>query len=104
MVHLGDDGLTAAGQPLGHHHLPQRPVEFEWPTHHVGDEVVEFTAAARPRETHPPEVVVQLELGIVHPHGVVQSERHPDGALAELGNEMKPLFDGPADLGVAGGG
>lgn len=102
MVQLGDDGHTASGQALHHDHLPQGPVELERPAHHVRHQLVELAGPARCREAHTAEMVVELELGVVDPHGVVKPERDPDGTLAQLGHQVQPLLDRPSDLGVAG--
>ena len=104
VVELGHQGRAATGQAFDHHHLPQRAVRVERAAHDVGDQVV---AARRP----PPGsgrlarryVVVELELGVVDPHRVVQAEGHPQRPLAQPGHQVDPLLDHPADLGVTGG-
>ena len=54
-------------------------------------------------EAGPSYVVVELELGVVDPHRVVEAEGHPERPLAQPGHQMDPLLDHPADLGVTGG-
>ena len=49
-------------------------------------------------------MVVELEVGVVDPYRVVQSERHPEGPLPELRYLMQSLLDDTADLRVAGRG
>ena len=49
------------------------------------------------------DVVVEVELGVVDPDRVVQPEGHPEGALAQRGDQVQALLNDPADLRVAGG-
>ena len=51
----------------------------------------------------PAQVIVEVEVGIVHPDRVVQPERHPEGTLTQRGDQMQALLNDPADLRVAGG-
>ena len=50
----------------------------------------------------PAQVVVELEVGVVDPHRVVQAEGHPHGPLAQRGDQVQPLLNHPADLRVTG--
>ena len=50
----------------------------------------------------PAQVVVDLEVGVLHPHGVVQPEGHAHHASAQGGDEMDALVhDGPQPVEVA---
>src|SRR6202451_247271 len=44
------------------------------------------------------QVVVEVELRIVDPDGVVQPEGHPEGALTQRGDQVLALLNDPADL------
>ena len=47
------------------------------------------------------EVVVELELGIVDPHRVMEAEGHSERPLPERGHQVETLLNDPADLRVA---
>ena len=102
MVHLGHQRRPLALEPLDHVHLPQRSVGVELAAHHAGDEGVELGLAAGRRQAGPAQVVVEVEVGIVDPHRVVQSEGHPQGPLAQRGDQVEALLNHPADLRVPG--
>ena len=101
-MHLGDQRRAVLLQPLDHVHLPQRAVGVELAAHHPRHERVELGLSARRRQAGPAQVVVELEVGIVDPDRVVQPEGHPEGPLAQRGDQVEPLLNDPADLGVAG--
>ena len=102
MVQLGHQGRPSSGQALDHHHLPQGAIGVERSAHHVGHQVLQLRLAAGCGEGRPAEMVVELELGVVGPHRVVQPEGDPERPLAHGRRQVDPLLDHPADLRVAG--
>jgi hypothetical protein len=87
VVHLLDDRGPVVGQPLDDRELPQRPGPVE-ALHgdrlgHV-EQVAQRALAGRP---HPPEVVVEVEVGIDHPAGRRPDERRAHDPLAHAGDE-----------------
>ena len=85
MVHLGDQRRAITLEPLDHVHLPQRPVGVELAAHDRGHEGVQLGLPPGRRQAGPAQVVVELEVGVVHPDRVVQPEGHPDRPLAQAG-------------------
>ena len=103
MVHLGHQRRALPFEPLDHVHLPQWAIGVELAAHHAGDERIELGLAARRGQARPAEMVVELEVRIVDPNGMMQSEGNPDGPLPHRGDQVEPLLNDPADLRVAGG-
>ena len=83
MVHLGDEPDHAVGDSLDDVHLPGRLSRREGAAHHLGDLGPEFGIATRSRERHAAQMVGQVEVGVVHPTRVVQSERDGHEPAAE---------------------
>ena len=69
---LAMSAVRPSCQALDDVHLPQRPVGVELAAHHRGHEGVELGLPARRGQAGPGEVVVQLEVGVVHPDRVVR--------------------------------
>ncbi len=101
VMHLGHQRRPLPLEPLHDVHLPQRAVGIERPAHHRRHERVELGLAARRRQAGPGDVVVQLEVRVVDPHGVVEPEGHPHRPLAERPHQVQALLDHAADLRVA---
>ncbi len=76
VVHLGDQPDFAARQPLDNVHLPGGLRGNEGSSHHLGDLRVELVLAAGGREGGPIQVVRQVEVGVVHPARVVETQWH----------------------------
>ena len=105
MVHLGDEGDLAVLEALDDPHLPQGPVAVELAADDVGREIAQLAHAAGRGEGGPPQVVVDVELRIVDPHGVAEAQRHLDEAALEDGGQGDAVVDQLADAaeGVATG-
>ena len=63
-------------------HLPQGTVGIELAAHDGGHEGLELSLAAGRGEAGPEQVVVELELGVVDPDRMMQTEWHTQGSLA----------------------
>ena len=75
VVHLRDRRDVAVLQALDDVHLPQRTGPVERTARDVADELRELLLAAGSGTTDPADVVVEVELGVLDPHRVVQVER-----------------------------
>ena len=102
MVHLGHQRRALPLQALDDVHLPERAIRIQLAAHDAGHVGVELGPASGRRQAGPAQVVVQVEIRVVDPHRVVQTERHPEAALAQGGNQMEALLNDPPDLRVAG--
>ncbi len=83
VVHLVDDGYPVTHQPFSDVHLPQRTIPVQRSAGDLADELVEFTTPARCGYRHLPQVVVDVECGVLDPHRVVQLERDVDQLIAQ---------------------
>ena len=97
VVHLGHQGDLAVLEPLDHPHLPQGAVPVQLAAGDVGREVAQLAHAARRRQGGPPEVVVDVELGVVDPDGVAQAQRDLHQTALEDGDLGDPIDDHLAD-------
>ena len=102
VVHLGHQCRALPLEPLDHVHLPERAVRVELAAHDPGHEGVELGLSSGRGQAGPAQVVVEVEVRIVDPDRVVQPEGHPEGALAQRGDQVQALLNDPADLRVAG--
>ncbi len=101
MVHLGEERGAVALEAFDDMHLPQRTVGVELAAHDTRDEGIQLGAPAGRRQAGPAQVVVDLEVGVVDPHRMVQAERNAHRPLAQRGDEVDPLLDDPSDLRIA---
>ena len=97
VVHLGDQRDLPVLEPLDDPHLPQWPVAVELAADDVGREVAQFAHAAGCREGGAPQVVVDVELGVVHPDRVAEAHRDLDEAALENRGQRDPVADQLAD-------
>ena len=103
MVHLRDQPDLPAGEPLNHVHLPWRLPGCEGTAHHLGDKCRELGLATGRRERGAVKVVVQLELRVVHPARVIETQRDGHEPTSEGGQCGDPRREqiGDAFEGVA---
>ena len=109
VMHLGDDAHVPALEALDDPQLPERAAAVERAPGDLGRELGELVGAAGGRERRPPDVVVEVEVGILDPHRVMHAERDLDYAAAErlearqaLGDELPHRLDGEAAGDVGG--
>ena len=76
MVHLDDDPDITLGQSLHDPHLPQRSGPIELVTGDLAGQLGELEQPPGPGHRRPPDVVVDVEATVVHPHRVAEAERH----------------------------
>ena len=107
VVHLDDQGNLPVLEPLDDPHLPQGPVPVQLAADDVGREVAQLAHPARRGQRRPPEVVVDVELGVVHPDREAQAHGHLDEAALEdrdLGDAVvDELADAPERVAVRHG-
>ena len=92
---------TALGQSFDGDELPQRSFAVERLPHERGGQVVQRSIVGRPAHVHPPQVVVQIEVGVLDPRRVAQrvvaghdtltESRHCDRGTRHPGGERRPV-------------
>ena len=109
VMHLGDDADVAVLETLDDPQLPQRAAAVERAPGDLGRQLGELVEAAGSRQRGPPDVVVEIEVGILDPHRVMQAERDLDHAPAErlearesVGDELPHRLDREAAGNVGG--
>jgi hypothetical protein len=75
-------------------------VTIEGASGDVGDEGGELVRAAGRGHRGAPDVVIEVEIGVVDPHRDVQPERHLDEAVAQRRHEVQPGFEERPHPGV----
>ena len=98
VVDLHEDGHPSIVEAVEHVHPPQRSTAIERHARDVADRLVELRAVAWRREQDAPDVVVEVEVGILDPHGMVEAERDIDDATAEGWDQDEPRPDRVAQL------
>src|SRR4051812_43794656 len=95
---LGDDGETGAArsrpsESLDEVELPERPVAIERSRLHAPDQLAQLVLAARARQGTAAYVVGDVEVLVIHPHGVGQMTRDPAHLLPVSGLQADALGD-----------
>ncbi len=72
-------------------HLPQRAVLVQGATRQVSHERSQLGGAAGRGKAGAAQVMVDLEVGILHPHGVMQTEGHSHHTPSQWWDEMDAL-------------
>ena len=80
LMGLDEQRQPITAEPLDQIHLPQRAGAVQRAARQPGDEVVQLGIAARRRQRRAPDVVGDVEVGVVDPHRPGQ----PEGDLAHL--------------------
>ena len=90
VMDLPDRRDAPAGEPFEEPELPERMASIERDARDPRDDGVHL--ARPPRRGHGglPHVVVEIEIGILDPHGMMEAERYFDQATPERGQEMEP--------------
>jgi hypothetical protein len=78
VVHLDDEADAVVGQSFDDPDLPQRLRPVELLTGDVPGQIGQLPEPAGAGHCRPPHVVLDVELGVVDPHRVAESERHLD--------------------------
>ena len=60
--------------------LPQRPAAVHWPPDNPAHLIGQLIREARAGEVELADVELEVEIGVEHPVGTVESERHSDDA------------------------
>ena len=99
VMHLRDDGDAALGHVLDDPHLPQRPVAVERTSGDVAHDLGQLVHRARRRRADAMEMVVEIELRVLDPHGVVEVERDRNQPPAERLEQVEPRLHQVPNLG-----
>ncbi len=83
VVHLDDEGDLPVLELFDDPHLPQRAVPVQLAADDVGREVGQLAHASGRGQRRPPQVVVDVELGVVHPDREAQAHGHLDEPALE---------------------
>jgi hypothetical protein len=75
MVNLVDDRDPVLGQPLDDVHLPQRPAAVQRGARNLADQLVKLASATRSGHPRLAQVIVEVNVGALNPHGVMQLQR-----------------------------
>jgi len=95
---LADHGDPPVGQAFDEVHLPQRTAAIQWGTGDFADRLVEFTAATGGGHPPRPDVILEVDLGMLPPHGVVELERDVDELIAERLQLVQAFAEHAAEL------
>ena len=97
VVHLMDHGNFIARQPFCDIHLPQGTVAIQRGAGDLADQLVELTPPARGRNLRPADVVVDVDLGVLHPHRVMELQRNVDQLISQRSQRVQPRQCGTAE-------
>src|SRR5581483_5956573 len=98
VVHLGDDADVAVLEALDDVDLPERPAPVELPAGDVAGQLGQLVIATGGRRGDAPQVVVEVEVGILDPHRVVQIEGNRRQTPGELRDQVQAPLDQVAHL------
>ena len=87
---LGEDGHHPVLQAFDEVQLPERLRPVQRPGVDALHEVGQLTVASRFRQCRPAHVEVDVEVGVIGPHGPGQSPRNEHDLLTEPGHEVLP--------------
>jgi hypothetical protein len=96
VVCLREDGEAVVLEPLDDPKLPERLPAVQGLGHDLPHEPFQQTLVPRAGETQVPQVVVQVEAGVVNPYGMIR-ERRPRQALAVARHAVERRFHELAD-------
>ena len=89
MVHQAHQGDLVVLEALHYPAQPQRLGHIQGPGVDLGHQFTEGLAIAGRGAGDTPQVVVRVEIGVVHPYRVVQAEGHLQGLPAEHGQQVQ---------------
>ena len=92
MVRAGIVGDAPLFETAQDDRLPQGTVAVEALFVERGDRRFEFGLPAGGREVHAEDVVVDVEVGIRHPHRVVDHERRFDELVGQVRHEVQQAY------------
>ena len=98
MVDLAQQRHVAVVEALDHVDLPQRPGPVERPAHDLAGERGELGRLAGGGEDVAADVVVEIEVRVLDPDGVVEAERHLHHPAAEGRVAHEPVGDERPEL------
>jgi hypothetical protein len=104
VVGLGDHGPAVLLEALDHPDLPQRLAPVEALRHDPAHETAQLALAPRRRQRRVADVVLDVEVGVVGPHGPAEVERHGADDLAVARDERQLALHHRDHAIVAGAG
>ena len=97
MVDLADHGESPLFEAFDDPEFPERTTAVENPGRYPRRQLLEFLHPARTGKRGVANVVVEIEMGVVHPDRALL-ERHPQKLLPIAGNFVQATFDELPDL------
>ena len=95
---LGDDPYAILLQALHHPELPQGPGAIEGRTGDLARHLAELPASTGGGAADAPDVVVDVEVGIVHPNRMVEVQRNLHQPSTKRRNQVEAVGDELLDL------
>jgi acetyl esterase/lipase len=99
VVHLRDDADVAVRQALDDVELPQRAAPVERRAGDLGGQLGELLVSPRARGPDAADVVVEVEVRVLHPDRVVEPEGHLHDPTPERRHQVQAGLDEVLDLG-----
>ena len=87
---LVDDRHPVVGQALDDIHLPQRVPTIQRGARDVADQLIQFATSTRSGHLYVANVVVQIDIVVLHPHRVMQLEGNVHKLVAKRRQGEQP--------------
>src|SRR5580693_8283382 len=100
VMDLGVENALAVGQPGDDVELPERTAAIERVGMQPGDHLLELGLAARRRQRRLTQVIVEVEIGIVDPAGMIEVVERRRQPLGEDRDGVQPAFEKAAGVPV----
>ena len=97
VMHLRQQCDAAVVKTLDHVQLPQRARAVKRPRDDPRDLLGQLPGVTRSRQRQLAHVVLDVEGAVIHPVGVVESERHRSQAPAKRRQQVQPAADQPSN-------
>jgi hypothetical protein len=97
VMHLGDNGDAVVDHPFDEVHLPQWSGVVQRCTCDLADQIVEFSPATRLGQHCPSQVVIDVDVAVLQPHGMVDLERDVNQSIAQRIQRRQPVGDDAAE-------
>jgi hypothetical protein len=81
VVDLRHDGEAVALEPLDEPRFPERLAPVELLRHHAAGQALELALVAGQRQARVPEMIVEIEGGVVHPDGMAEDRDRLDALV-----------------------
>ena len=90
VMDLVDDRDAVVGQALGDVHLPQRATAVQRGAGNLADQLIQLAAPTRSGHPRLPNVIVEVDVVVDHPHRVMQLQRNVDQLVTQRRHGLQP--------------